>query len=776
MSLRFLTRRRDRDRSPHRPTTTNSSTSTTTSAPANVALPISNTNAHSLTKGKLAVPAEVQIISWDPRDLEASGREVYIRSRTDHTSAFTTTPVYHTFTAQRASALTTNDNTPSTSQIQSDLFAKPHPRARPRTAPRPTAHRPPPQWGESFFDPPSSYHDSATTPRSEHVEELESSLLAPRAQHDSKQSLPVRLASKARRAKSRSHHSTADGYESEHNSFSGVPSSLPSTSRSPFSSLHRNASAQSLASLLSNAGIGSKDAPTQADNSNSASALLARIPSTRRLRRNQNASSADMGSSAAPQETTNRSRSASLSSLAPKFLRKDGAQPPPTPSKSRTRGAPPSAWKTEVGFAAEAGSSYSSENEAASSSGHGEATTTLGVKHARRGSADTTASHQRIQASSSSTNNQLLAPPLPAAEVASHRMSTYTTRSAASLAQSTPHAHPSPQLPSKADSPVVSGLPLPLSTPTSPTLVTAQLFKRLGPPPVGLPAHCFNDRVTLIQHYVQSQVPPTPCPKSPTAPGLSTSQRLSLPPPPRNAALADEFDKLECQAEQQMLALSSGIEVLQLQAAFLEARRRCGVDDRRSWFQLNSVAAASAGGQALGLGLSGGLGVDERVEVGASLKPAPRRRRAGVGRRPITAPEAPFQSRGGDEATTRPDTAAATGGRTLGQLCEADSSLAASVGEELFTPASFSAKPTSRFRRGSSDRDSASSHTHRSSSSMSPLLFGHPHAQQMHAHPHLAGRSFGAGFGRSDSLDTVATEHTGFNGEDGVSPRKVVDF
>ena len=72
MSLRFLTRRRDRDRSPHRPTTTNSSTSTTTSAPANVALPTSNTNAHSLTKGKLAVPAEVQIISWDPRDLALS--------------------------------------------------------------------------------------------------------------------------------------------------------------------------------------------------------------------------------------------------------------------------------------------------------------------------------------------------------------------------------------------------------------------------------------------------------------------------------------------------------------------------------------------------------------------------------------------------------------------------------------------------------------------------------------------------------------------------------
>lgn len=210
------------------------------------------------------------------------------------------------------------------------------------------------------------------------------------------------------------------------------------------------------------------------------------------------------------------------------------------------------------------------------------------------------------------------------------------------------------------------------------------------------------------------------------------------------AALEDEFDKLECLAEVEMAKLAPaeggiGLEKLRLEEAFLEARRRSGVDWSRSHFELSSLATAvgAAAGSprmrdgaltAAGLGLSAsGLGLAAMSKVGGgengggglgvSLKPAPRSRRrpvtasaAGVGggrgRRPTTAPET--QQYDGamrgleakerfnmvhmeEEAVARPVTGRP--GSALEDVSEDSATVATGTQGELFTPQSFSSRP-----------------------------------------------------------------------------------
>ncbi|SPO31843.1 uncharacterized protein UTRI_06680 [Ustilago trichophora] len=801
MSLRFLTRRRDRDRDRDR-------SSSHTTSPASTCVILPSTSA---AKAKSPVPAQVHIISWDPKQLEASGREVHIRSRGDD-ARLDATPVYTADTTSTSTSASTSARPSSTILTNNSTT---HTRlnhratsARPRTAPRTDAHdRASP---ESFFDSaPFSAPITADILRHEHVEELVPSW----STHDSLESSRInpirRLASKARRTKSRSQHNTTDFHQS---SLDAIPSSLPSTSRSPFSSIHRNASVQSLASFISFSAAGSKDTDADPIPAGASTSFLSRIPSTSKLRRKKNASSADIHFSttaftlphthdADVKEPTkpNRSRSASLSNMAPRFLRKD-LPLPPTPSKPNTRGkagAPPSAWKAETG--AGDASSFSSDNDAASSSaGHIDSTPSVS-KHARQGSADTsilTTHASSVQAS------HLLSPPPSSTEITSKRFSAYISRSPASPAQPSDafqHHQLQPTL-ANPESPSISGLPLPPSNTgnTNTSLPTDQLFKRLGPPPVGLDPSCFIERVSLIQSYILSQVPPAPLPKH--SPTDSNSLRLSLPPPPSSnpsssrsiTALKDEFDKLECLTEQHMslsLPPASHVTSLRLEEAFLEARRRCGVDASRSWFSSPSFSEAADlhcanGGGGVGVGGGGGMGgglglsgIERKSEVGhgeVSLKPAPRsRRRAGVangmrGRRPITAPEAAYDSsgvaalaRGGGMSFTTP-TSDPNGARpgtarsTLTQQVSSDSHRTILNKGELFTPQSFSAKPaptliadhtnpsekpayppsttTTQTRLSSSDHDSSSSHTHCSSCSVkSPLFLSHSHFQPWHS-------------------------------------------
>ncbi|CCF48409.1 hypothetical protein NDA10_002216 [Ustilago hordei] len=811
MSLRFLTRRRDRS---------NSTSNSLDSKPSSSSPLLSPHDP--FAKGKSAVPAQVQIISWHPRDLESSGRQVHIRSRADDTCS--ATPVYHAFTAssvRRGSEILTPPQASSTSSHSSPRHAPRHVQQTRVEASAATSRARLTSASSRSYDDQCSKPDSLhlkhpvsrlvastllDTPRSEHVELLQPSWPTPDRDAQEQRSSLIHSHTTPRPAESLPHHTKTAGYDDTltDTEDASIYSRMPSSSRSHFASIHPSASVASLASFLSLGG-GSKDTPapastelTKTASSSSSSfnnTLLSRTPSTRRLRRSTNASSADIqisasstesgaGPSVAPEMIASRSRSSSLSSLTPKFLRsKQGAQAPSTPSgkSKRSRGAPPSAWRSDIASTATAdmtsadaggaSSTYSSDNQG-SSHGHGHqqehtSSSTLGhllskvavSAHVRKSSADAASDRFYHRSPAPNTHRPLTA--------------TIGTSSSPLLASSI----------TAVDSPIISGLPLPDPTPASISLlVTSQLFKRLGPPPVGLEPHCFHERVALIQGYVQSQVPPPPCPKSPPQ-GV---QRASLPPPPRKrrdvAALEDEFDKLECLAEVEMAKFASaggvGLEELRLEEAFLEARRRSGVDWSRSHFELRS--AVGAGSPRMrdavppGVSTSAGLGLLTHKDVsgaegglGVSLKPAPRTRRRpvivgadaedGKGKRPTTAPETEQACIAAKSNFTSPRRREEGAGQ-----------------RELFTPQSFSFKPhqlhntsivdearlhsplsplsqllpltqnpapssytptsgSGKQRRGSSDRDSSSSHTHQSNSSaatstQSPLFWNHHHA------------------------------------------------
>lgn len=880
MSLRFLTRRRDRDRS-------NSILNSQPSpSGACIALPdqaarLGNAgyagyagyagNAGNAGNARnAAVPADVHIISWDPRDLEAAGRDVHIRSRDPLPSPGLgpiDTPVYRAFTASQR--LDHPPPVPAKSNPIRPQHAKS--RARPKTASS-VQDRQRIDFLESR--PSLSAADDIRTDYLEVLQPSSTTATILSTQHDhahtSNHSFSRRFASKIRRARSRSQqHGLAydSGAETDADiSHATLPASFASGSRIPYSHAQDNASVQSFASQAS----AHNREFCLLSPSNASSSFFSRLPNTRKLRRRQNASAADIqllaSSSAGTQPAndasaaTSRSRSASLSTMAPKFLRpKDSrtdmvANAPPTPAKARLhRGAPPSAWRPDAAAAAAeaaapgGSSTYSSDNDASagSSTGHAHslgATTSVGAAspgpyHAHLVS-HPDAQHAHAQ--------QLLGTSAHRPRTPVNRLSAITS----ALLPRTPDPESSPRPQSRHDvpsSPIIAGLPLsakPART-ASPaatnSLLASQLFKRLGPPPVGLEPHRFDERVLMIQHYIQHQVPLVPLAKPHDPVSIApASNRSSLPPPARSssatadarlAALADEFDKLECQTEHAMLELAAhkgdGVRVeiaeLRLAHAFLAARRRCGVDSSRSHFELEAPppAANSASPDLVSdprfhadatplRGTLGGMhpapavrppsareATDGLGGLGVSLRPAPRRRR-----RPITAPETqnkaiasmPLSSgtggsretlrRDGEAAGTRPSTA-----RSSRSPAPASDTAGAALEGELFTPASFSARagagaavvdadelrlrqmhahaqarlvasrtvfaaPAHAYRRGSSDRDSSSSHnTATTHGSVRSPLFGAP-AFQMVGWAGVGERQ------RTHSQDTADTEHT----------------
>lgn len=422
-----------------------------------------------------------------------------------------------------------------------------------------------------------------------------------------------------------------------------------------------------------------------------------------------------------------------------------------------------------------ASSAYSSDNEMSvgpdSSSGHGAESSdgrTFFQRHVRRGSSGDASVSATTHDSSS--HHHLLHPSLnifgrTAGDASSKRTSLHSFKSGASPGHPVLRFEPaSPAV----DSPQVSGLPLPLPSPTlaSPggSIFAAQLFKRLGPPPLGLPPTSLEERVELIQNYILNQA----CPSHPSS-TLSSSAgndlssilmsssessdrllyRSSLPPTPRHATspltattssrtvrasshydlatLQDEFDKLECLAEREMRKLIHNdpkrglstadlevFETLRLEEAFTEARRRCGVDSSRVHFEVKNVVTAVGCDEArleasrsAGLGLALGLmrETDERLGGAGgemSLTPAPRRRRGtGAGVGPTRRPiTAPDESPGVQHTLLPNQGASAVPAQT-----------------ELFTPQSFSSKAPHR----------PTSSTNSSRTTLrSPPLFGHP--------------------------------------------------
>lgn len=751
---------------------------------------------------------------------------MHISSRAQDTSSSSATPVYNAFTARPAASNTSavTDNNGSTHSSGTDLAhtffsardppshrscdAKGSIRARPNTAPRSQ----PPLWAGSTFSefasatlrPPSAID----TPRSEDVEELSNSLCAlpPLDKLEStKTSLPIRLSSKARRAKSRSHHAhtfTSGAYgdavsthELPMSSFTGTPASLPLASGLGFLALQRNASVPSFANFphpSSSAKEQSADNNEAGPSTSTSSGLLSRIASTRQLRRNKNMSAVDVESSASANwggsetKIDSRSRSQSIGSIASKLRRsKDNMQAPPTPSKGGGKltrsAAPPSAWRTDAAATAATGdvssSAYSSDNEPsvgpASSSGHGvesgggSASYQRHIKNVSSGDATTTTA----QHPSPVLPSPLLPPSggFGSLDASSFkRISTYSTRAATSPAAPAPQQLHLDRVNSSFDSLQVSGLPLPLPmfNPASPgETVFTQLLKRIGPPPVGLASESFDERVTLIKNYILNQLPLPLLPQSPqdefagytllsSRSGIvngSHLHRSSLPTPPRHGnayngstslvdpsrltTLQDEFDKLECLAEQELCKLAGPLlqqgnnreqviglfQDLRLEEAFLEARRRCGVDCSKSHFDLENFAKAHTrllldarpsakvvnAAEALGLGLLGLGKTDEGVKARAaemSLQPAPRRKRgvgAGRARRPITAPATGSSQALHSQFVAAHDSASpsATGqttttavGTSLDYACP---DLPTSIGfdGELLTPQSFS-KPS----------------------------------------------------------------------------------
>ncbi|GAC71146.1 hypothetical protein PANT_1d00015 [Moesziomyces antarcticus T-34] len=533
MSLRFLTRRRDRDRS--------NSILNSQPSPSGACIALPDQAARLGNAGNAgnarnaAVPADVHIISWDPRDLEAAGRDVHIRSRDPLPSPGlgpVDTLVYRAFTASQR--LDHPPPVPAKSNPIRPQHAKS--RARPKTASSVQDRQ-----RIDFLESRPSL-SAADDIRPDYLEVLQPSSTTATSlstQHDhahtSNHSFSRRFASKIRRAKSRSQqHGLAydSGAETDADiSHATLPASFASGSRLPYSHAQHNASVQSFASQAS-----AHDREfCLLSPSNPSSSFFSRLPNTRKLRRRQNASAADIqllaSSSAGTQPAndasaaTSRSRSASLSTMAPKFLRpKDSrtdmvANAPPTPAKARLhRGAPPSAWRPDAAAAAAeaaapgGSSTYSSDNDASagSSTGHAHslgATTSVGAAspgpyHAPLVS-HPDAQHAHAQ--------QLLGTSAHRPRTPVNRLSAITS----ALLPRTPDPESSPRPQSRHNvpsSPIIAGLPLaakPART-ASPaatnSLLASQLFKRLGPPPVGLEPHRFDERVLMIQHYIQHQM------------------------------------------------------------------------------------------------------------------------------------------------------------------------------------------------------------------------------------------------------------------------------
>ncbi|GAC97408.1 hypothetical protein PHSY_004993 [Pseudozyma hubeiensis SY62] len=812
MSLKFLTKRRDRNRSESATSNgTKNSSLDKSPAPSRATLPSSDSF---LSRGSkaAAAPPEVQVISWHPDDLRSARRDVHIRSRGDDAPfKASPTPVYQAFTSRSAptsrfmtkpsTARTEIDHAPSSSNASSSdightffgatdsLVLRNHnfksprrPRPRPGTAPLPK-HPP----------PVTSQQDSASeTPKSEDLEVLNPSScpspLLQQPESSTRPSVPVRHAGRPRHAKSRSYTSQAathDAYDTDD----------PSSSFGlPFSSKHRNASVQSLISVVSTGARGSSS--SQGDKSTTTSAgsssgLLSRIPSRRRTR-SKNASVSDVHAAFPPDLSAEaesqprfRARSESFGALTTRLFRsKDQTMQAPTATTSPNKAsrnaikgtaAPPSAWRTDAiaptaasgdDYAHDAGGestrapsmTYSSDNEV--SVGHG-SSLGHGVESGHR--AGTTSPSRNLMSGSSSdhsgTATSLLFAGLKALgggggnDSTSNRFSTYSTKLTASPKQSTaPQSHfdhPSPVL----DSPRVSGLPLPLATPSpssSPggTIFTAQLLKRIGPPPVGLAPECFHERVALVQNYILSQVPLPPLPLSPhSLPsdedpiGKAASQRPSResslplasrrsntnPAPARSfiscvpmgkgescdvtASLQDEFDKLECVAERELGNLvstpfsqqNSGgtparlvdtLQTLRLREVFLAARSRCGLDPSRSHFDLQNFAVTA---DQMARSDSSRRGTASAVNKDGSL---------GLGLRGITAhsPDmgqgiqmslrpAPRRRRGTGSAAQRPLTAPGGAAQPMAYVCpDLPATVRNDFDGDLFTPQSFSAK------------------------------------------------------------------------------------
>ncbi|KAJ9477222.1 hypothetical protein PHBOTO_006456 [Pseudozyma hubeiensis] len=816
MSLKFLTKRRDRNRSES--TTSNGTKNSSldkSPAPSRATLPSSDSF---LSRGSkaAAAPPEVQVISWHPRDLHAAGRDVNIRSREDDGSIkASSTPVYQAFTSRSvptsqfmikpSTAIKDIDHASSSSNASSsDIghtffgatdspvlrnhnFKSPRPpRPRPGTAP-------PPKHSPSVTPQPDP---ASYTPKSEDLEVLNPSLcpspLLQQPEPSSRRSMPVRPAGRPRHAKSRSytsHAATHDAYDTDDpSSYSGLP----------FSSIHRNASVQSLTSIASTGARASSSSQGEQPTSTSASSssgLLSRFPSRRRTR-SKNASASEVQASFPPDLSAEadsqpqfRARSESFGSLTTRLFRsKDNTMQAPAASSSPNKAsrnaikgtvAPPSAWRTDViasaaasgdEYAHDAGGdltrapsmTYSSDNEM--SVGHG-SSLGHGAEAGHRGGTTSPPRHLRSGSSSdhSSTATSLLFAGLKALggggggggnDSASNRFSAYSAKLAASPKQSTAPQlhfdHSSPVL----DSPRVSGLPLPLATPSpssSPggNIFTAQLLKRIGPPPIGLPPECFHERVTLIQNYILSQVPLPPLPLSPhslpsdedpigKAASQPPSRQTSLPLAPRRsntnpaqahdsislvpmglkgescevtASLQDEFDKLECLAERELgnlvstpfaqqnadgtpAGLLETLQALRLQEVFLKARSRCGVDPSRSHFDLNNFAVAtdqiarsdsSRRCAASAVNKDGSLGLGLR-----GITPHSPDMGQGI---QMSLKPAPRRRRGTGSAGQRPFTAPGGAAQPMAYVCpDLPATVRNDFDGDLFSPQSFSAR------------------------------------------------------------------------------------
>lgn len=561
MSLRFLTKRRDRLRSD-----SDSKQATLDKSPVHAphCIPLPSSDLHFI-KGKMApVPSEVQVISWHPDHLRASGRQVHIQSRRQETCTSvlqTSTIGSHSASASASMPIqprTTNsaqhDTRSSTASATDSAHTLVH-LYDPPTHLCHTCHHPNRSGPGSGSGSPSraallhkhsasvplATHPASDTSKSQHVQLPDPLSCAPPHMHQ--QDLP--LAPTKRHSKSRSYTPTVAANDTQ---------VLHHISPPPFALLYRNASTQCITSLSSYRTDGapkdprpSPPPPPRSSSVSSSSSLLSRLYNLRKTK-SKTALLADVDRSTpvvnptqAESTSAFRSRSDSFSSLSTRPARSSKDSLPPTPSPSRPNRAaratnvPPSAWRTDSAstpaasnpdkhaaakskVAATPSLAYSSDNEpslesASSSSGHrpdsGGAASASFSRHSRTassGDASTTATSLLF------ASLKPLGGGVAGADPISNRISTHSARSAASPAHAnSPLLHldqPSPVL----DSPQVAGLLLPLPTSSSTssfggTMLTAHLLKRIGPPPVGLPPDCFQKRVSLIHNYILSQVP-----------------------------------------------------------------------------------------------------------------------------------------------------------------------------------------------------------------------------------------------------------------------------
>ncbi len=421
MSLRFLTRRRDRDKS-------TSSPSQPSSKLGKGAAPSPARN-DTPRKDKAILPPEIQIIGQ-----KAAQREIHVRSRTDNvdeeaSASQSAAPIYAAFTTPKArrtfTTSTSHDVEPSKTTTTPTTSS-----ARPKTAPRIDRR----EWTDSprtLFEPFSlpqftlaTPTSPTRTPRSEHIEELNTSSTALRsveaevAQEDARSRLPFRFGAELvaqRLARINLPPLTMHTATPKDPLLLRAHLSTPSVAMPRFSPLP--------ASCLSAWAQKNESTTETIPSSSTSSSFLSRVPSTRRLRRRKPAPSADQGFDPASSSdveptmappTGSRSRSSSFSSMTPKFLQrgKDKEVAPSAPSQTvkstplaqlpapqRRNGggsvAPPSAWKSDLassphphptpdfagsgaargGGASSSFSCYSSDNESlsigpGSSSGH----------------------------------------------------------------------------------------------------------------------------------------------------------------------------------------------------------------------------------------------------------------------------------------------------------------------------------------------------------------------------------------------------------------------